>query len=68
MILSPQDLALLTGKRQRNAQRRVLSALAIPYRLRPDGSIVVFHHDIHATPGTTKPLEPRLRIPQRANQ
>jgi hypothetical protein len=61
VILTQQDLTLITGKRQRSAQRRVLSALSIPYRLRPDGSIVVFHYDIHATP-QTQPTPPELRF------
>lgn len=41
MILTPADLKALTGKERTNAQRRVLDCLRVPYRIRPDGSVVV---------------------------
>jgi hypothetical protein len=43
LILSPDELQALTGGRvQRSAQRRELDFLGIPYKLRRDGSLVVF--------------------------
>ena len=46
MILSHAQLAALTGRVRLSAQRRTLDHLRIPYRLRPDGSIVVFEADL----------------------
>lgn len=62
MILRPDTLGQLTGKQKSPAQARVLDALGIPYRRRPDGSIVVFEADIRATP-QDRPSSPRLRLP-----
>lgn len=41
MILTEDDLVLLTGKQQHRAQRRILDALGVTSRVRPDGSLVV---------------------------
>lgn len=48
MILNPDQLTELTNRTRRSAQRRVLLSLGIPYRQRPDGSLVVFLHDTEA--------------------
>jgi hypothetical protein len=65
MILTVDDLALLTGRRRPSAQRRVLDALGIRYRMRPDRSLVVFAHDISGHEATTdRQRPPRLRLPQ----
>jgi len=45
VILAPADLALLTGRTRHSAQRRVLDAIGVAYRVRPDGSNVVFRRD-----------------------
>lgn len=62
MILSPTQLRELTGRVRRSAQRSTLDHLRIPYRLRPDGSIVVFEADLHATT-ENRPPHHRVRIP-----
>ena len=49
MILSDDQLHEIPGRVRRSAQRRTLDHLRIPYRLRPDGSIVVFEAELHAT-------------------
>jgi hypothetical protein len=41
MFLSPDEMVVLTGRRQRTAQARVLYAMGIRYVLRPDGVVVV---------------------------
>jgi hypothetical protein len=68
MILTPADLVLLTGRTRHSAQRRVLDALAVPYRCRPDGSIVVMQEDVRreSTPkeGSRSPAL-RLQPPRR---
>ncbi len=63
MILTIPELAEITGKTRRGAQSRVLTHLGIPFKTRPDGSIVVFHHDLHATPTKKQPHAPTLRLP-----
>jgi hypothetical protein len=41
MILDPAELRCITGKKHRDAQRRVLVLLGIEHRVRPDGAILV---------------------------
>ena len=70
MILSPDDLIELTGKRRSAAQREVLAAMGIAYRVRPDGTLAVLRvvaelalgHNGHAT-AQNRPSSPRLRLP-----
>lgn len=62
MILTTTEIATLTGKQRRSAQRRVLDALGVPYRQRPDGTIVIFQTDVNA-PAQNRPTPPRLRLP-----
>lgn len=63
MILTLSDLAELTGKTRRSAQARVLAHLGIPFKTRPDGSLVVFQRDLNATPTQNKIRAPALRLP-----
>lgn len=41
MVLNEDELRRLTGRMRRSAQRRVLTALGIKHKRRPDGSLVV---------------------------
>jgi hypothetical protein len=41
MFLTAAELAELTGKDRGSAQCRVLNALGIPHRRRPDGKVIV---------------------------
>ena len=59
MILTPEQLRELTGKERYSAQRRALDHMRIPYRVRPDGSLVVLLADVAAT--STMPPEPELQ-------
>lgn len=52
LTLSKQELIDLTGKRVRVKQLRALDYMKIPYRLREDGSPVVFRHQL---PDVTQP-------------
>ena len=45
-ILSPDELKQLTQKKQSTSQREVLNFMGIDYKLRPDGSVVVFEYDL----------------------
>lgn len=60
MILqSPEKLVALTGKKRYRAQARVLDALGIPYKARPDGSLVVFINET----SQERPSPPKVRLP-----
>lgn len=48
MILSEQELRILTQKQRPSAQRKVLDFMRIPYRMRPDGSLAVLR--LHVEP------------------
>ena len=69
MLLTPDDLAELTGKRRASAQREVLAAMGIAYRIRPDGTLAVLrvvaelalgHNRQAGTPSRTN--APRVRV------
>lgn len=47
-LVSADDLAELTGKAYRNAQRRELDKLGIPYRMRSDGGILTTWTQVNA--------------------
>lgn len=59
MILTPDQLSQLTGRRRCDAQRRQLDFLGIPYRLRMDGSLVVLLSDVERR-DTMRVREPEL--------
>jgi hypothetical protein len=63
MILSRAEILELTGKQRLSAQVRVLDALGISYRRRPDGSIVIFRDNVAHAPPQARPTPPRLRLP-----
>ena len=56
MILTDAELVELTKKQRFKAQAKVLIALSIPYKFRPDGSLVVYRDDL-----TTHKAKPRRR-------
>lgn len=56
IVLSEDELRALTKKVRPSAQARVLKALAIPHKPRPDGSLIVYR--IHVE--TTAPAGARL--------
>ena len=57
MILDADTLHALTGKRRPKAQRQALDAMGVPYRVRPDGHVVVIAADLEhrATPAAQVP-------------
>lgn len=61
LCLSPDELRDLTGKTRPAAQERVLASMEIPFRKRPDGSLVVIRTDLLAAP-TGRAREPALRF------
>ena len=45
-VLSPEELAILTGKKYHGAQIRELNHMGISHRTRVDGSVVVVRADL----------------------
>jgi hypothetical protein len=45
-VLSPDELAILTGKKYHGAQIRELNHMGISHRTRVDGSVVVVRADL----------------------
>lgn len=41
LILSSEEIVLITGRRRTSSQARAFALMGIKYRLRPNGSIVV---------------------------
>lgn len=62
MILSAQELAEVTARERPSAQRRVLDHLGIPYRRRPDGSLVVMRSHVEGESDGSIRRKPRLRL------
>ena len=62
LTLTPAELIELTGKQRAPAQARVLQALGVAYRRRPDGSLVVFRAHLNA-PQEVGPASPALHLP-----
>jgi hypothetical protein len=66
LTLDDDELREVTGKRRAPAQRRALDHLGIPYRQRPDGTLVVLRaaaEAVLAGPAAiaTTSLEPQLQ-------
>jgi hypothetical protein len=63
VFLAPEDIRTLTSKRKPSAQARALDFMRIPYRLRPDKSLVVLRIHLESTMMDESPRpEPRLRL------
>lgn len=62
VILTPDQLRLLTNKRRHTAQVRELVLMGIPHRLRSDGSPVVLQDDLVSYRNKTAKSPPRLRL------
>jgi len=61
LILTSDELRLLTNKRRSGAQVRELSLMGIPYRLRSDGTAVVLRDDLVASRNQSA-RTPKLRL------
>ena len=65
MILSPEELRELTGRRRSDAQRRELDRMGIRYGVRTDGSVVVLETAVNRALGqadTIRAREPELHL------
>jgi hypothetical protein len=68
VILTPDEIATLTGRQRPRAQRGVLEALGVPYKTRPDGSLVVARVAVDIALGVSASAptssRPRLHLPE----
>lgn len=62
MILTPEDLQLLTQRTKPAWQRRELEKLRIPYKARSNGSLIVFWEDVRGSHNPAPRREPQLRL------
>lgn len=61
MFLTPEDIAALTLKTQRKAQRAALNFMGIDHKIRPDGSIVVLRAHVEKVLGSALPTATKKR-------
>ena len=62
MILDADTLITLTGKRRHSAQRLALDAMGVPYRVRPDGHLIVVAADLEHRPSHPPPITPNWAV------
>lgn len=67
ILLTGDELAELTQRQRASKQREVLLQLAIPFKIRPDGSLVVLRAAMEAALGhhaqaNHKPSSPAVRV------
>lgn len=62
LCLNAEEVAELTGKQRCGAQARALTAMGIPFRTRPDGSIVVLRIHVEYETTEKEPASPALRL------
>ena len=55
MFLTAEEIAELTARTQRRAQRRVLNFMGIEHKVRPDGSLVVARAHVEKQLGASLP-------------
>lgn len=62
LALTPEELVEVTGRVRHKAQAQALSEMGIPYRVRPDGTLLVLR--VHVLYETTedRPPSPQLRL------
>ncbi|MGG4774877.1 DUF4224 domain-containing protein [Alcaligenaceae bacterium 429] len=68
LTLNDPELTEITGKTRNKGRIEVLTQMGIPFRIRPDGSLVVLKAVIEVelgyAPKETQSAPPRLRIPK----
>lgn len=63
MFLTDDDLTELTGKRQNAARIRVLNAMGVQHKIRPDGSIALLRAHVERLFGEKSKPEPEVWKP-----
>lgn len=68
LLLSPKEVSEITGKKRYRSQIEVLHSMQIPFRARPDGSLVilraVIEMELGYAPKEKKQTSPSLRVPK----
>lgn len=59
LFLSSDEVRELTSRVQNSAQARVLNAMGIEHRRRPDGSVAILRSHIEQLFGVTQPTQQR---------
>lgn len=59
MILEDAEVAKVTGKVRPSAQKKALAKMGIPFRVRPDGSLLVIADDLRMTAAPAPARRPR---------
>jgi Domain of unknown function (DUF4224) len=64
IVLSPQELEAYTLKSTPGRQRRVLKHINVPFRVRPDGTLIVLVSHVHEAYDESHQVQrvPRLRF------
>lgn len=62
MILTDDELRLLTRRKRHKAQARVLRALGIPFDPRPDGSLIVYRVHLPYATQSKEQASPALHL------
>lgn len=65
LFLTQDEVSTLTGKQRRPAQKRVLNAMGIDHRTRPDGALIISRSHIeHILNGhyTAPAKEPEFKL------
>lgn len=60
--LTPDELVDITGRQRRSAQVRVLNEMRIPFRMNPDGKVLVVREQ-YLTAAGGKPTDQRQTEP-----
>ena len=62
LTLTNEEIEQITNRQRRSAQARMLAALGIRHKIRPDGSILVFRAAVEKLGVERIPQEPQMRL------
>lgn len=62
LTLTDSEIQQITNRQRRNAQAKMLAALGIRHKVRPDGSLLVFRAAVEKLGVERSPREPQMRL------
>jgi len=62
LTLTDDEIQQITNRQRRFAQAKMLTALGIRHKVRPDGSILVFRTAVEKLGAERTPREPQMRL------
>ncbi|HBP27892.1 MAG TPA: hypothetical protein DD666_00570 [Advenella kashmirensis] len=66
ILLTDEEVIELTDRKKRESQRKVLNELSIPFRIRPDGSLVILRAAMEVALGheekNKRSASPKMRL------